>query len=1026
LKWDEERGFGFIKPDDGDDDLFAHRSNLHGDAKGLGKGEKVRFDVEYNDKKGKTFAVNISSEGMPEGGDEEPVASKDDANLEQKEKSARAPGSKTGQVLKWDEERGFGFIKPDDGDEDLFCHRSSLQGGATSLSKGEKVRFDSEYDEKKGKSRAVNCSSEGDGGGSGSVATSAGGTGPSPSEMAAAAQAYLPMLAASMFPGTTTIARPPALPQSVPETPPPMMKYTTSKQPPAMPPSTLRPPMMPPMMQPPPMMFGATGPMGMPPMMGFPAPTPQLPSPLASKSEIYTPAVETPPPPVISEEEAAAEKRREKTQKRLKRLAALANELEQDIGKQREDAAAQEQQAMDVAAKEEEHARESVIAHEGQQESPDYKGYDITGFKQACLNGRYTVRSSSEDKIGGRHSYQHFAEGDNEEFFMYWQASESAWHISPRFECDEEKNQMDLFEEAKRNPDYNRGLALEFGTTKAGKESIWKEFIDTEQKWDMVELEIMFLDQDENNRPAAGVQVFTPGTPGFAPRQYYQASNLPMDPMQDSASSSLVAAPSTPGLLPLQYVANVQAPQQQLHASDVHPAAGTPVYGQLGVPLTAAQQFEMRSSRSMDDVMDDVYRSTRRARMPGSNVTVDKYFQGAPVTPQGPSRTPPTAAMSPGQFTTAAPGTPGLPPMMAMQDFQPHEEALQRPPDSMAKRALASKIPEHLLKRLDKPRPVIIDEDDEAADTQGTEKSKEGSTKEKAKDSWSKDSNWDSKWDSSASDTKSSWGSGGADSWSSAGKSWGSGKDDWGGNKSWGQDTNKSWGQDKSWGQGDGDMSWGSGAMVPMSAALFNQMSAMMGFGSWGGGGSWGSSSSSSWGMGAGGSQGKGAKGGGGDAWGSIWGDTSDGTSAGVSGGEKSSVQSKAQTPDPSDRLYAEEQASKGEAAPTSSAAEPTQAEPTQDKSGSSGNQTSSSKMKAKRSPKVKGKTKGDVPASAEAKDEGKAKDEVKGDAPAPAEAAAVKDDSAKQGDAQAKPKAKAKGRSKKVKAEKAGDAAVA
>ena len=48
----------------------------------------------------------------------------------------------------WDtHEKGFVFIGPDEGSEDLFCHRSSLQGGAKGLRKGDSVRFDTEYDD---------------------------------------------------------------------------------------------------------------------------------------------------------------------------------------------------------------------------------------------------------------------------------------------------------------------------------------------------------------------------------------------------------------------------------------------------------------------------------------------------------------------------------------------------------------------------------------------------------------------------------------------------------------------------------------------------------------------------------------------------------------------------------------------------------------------------------------------------------------------------------------------------------------
>ena len=60
----------------------------------------------------------------------------------------------------------FSVAGPDDGGEDLFCHTSSLKG-CKGLGKGDKVRYEPEYDDRKGKMRAVNVSIEGGGGGGG-------------------------------------------------------------------------------------------------------------------------------------------------------------------------------------------------------------------------------------------------------------------------------------------------------------------------------------------------------------------------------------------------------------------------------------------------------------------------------------------------------------------------------------------------------------------------------------------------------------------------------------------------------------------------------------------------------------------------------------------------------------------------------------------------------------------------------------------------------------------------------------------
>lgn len=51
-------------------------------------------------------------------------------------------------TVKWfNEEKGFGFITPDDGSKDLFVHQSSITGGYR-LSEGAKVTFESEASDK--------------------------------------------------------------------------------------------------------------------------------------------------------------------------------------------------------------------------------------------------------------------------------------------------------------------------------------------------------------------------------------------------------------------------------------------------------------------------------------------------------------------------------------------------------------------------------------------------------------------------------------------------------------------------------------------------------------------------------------------------------------------------------------------------------------------------------------------------------------------------------------------------------------
>lgn len=132
-KWNADRGFGFIKPSEGGDDIFLHISKLVDGKDSVRLGNTVTYTKEYNERRDKYEAHEVQ---VVEGG------GSDDGP------------SESGMITRWYYDKGFGFIRPEDGQEDIFCHFSSL-GGVEPI-EGDQVTYTREVNERNGKEQARN------------------------------------------------------------------------------------------------------------------------------------------------------------------------------------------------------------------------------------------------------------------------------------------------------------------------------------------------------------------------------------------------------------------------------------------------------------------------------------------------------------------------------------------------------------------------------------------------------------------------------------------------------------------------------------------------------------------------------------------------------------------------------------------------------------------------------------------------------------------------------------------------------
>merc|ERR1712032_925441 len=93
--------FGFIRPTDGSDDIFYTIEDLVAGEGSVQEGDYVTFVEDWDDERGKYHARDV-------------------------EWALSNKVGEPGTLKNWFSDKGFGFIQPDDGSKNIFCHVSQL------------------------------------------------------------------------------------------------------------------------------------------------------------------------------------------------------------------------------------------------------------------------------------------------------------------------------------------------------------------------------------------------------------------------------------------------------------------------------------------------------------------------------------------------------------------------------------------------------------------------------------------------------------------------------------------------------------------------------------------------------------------------------------------------------------------------------------------------------------------------------------------------------------------------------------